>query len=96
MASIIMLVLGVGGTILKYLSVGPDVLGYVSMLVDSPWVSADVASHMDGLEKTRSLKDMKLRMEDVRDGEQVGRIAVTSVQGRANNGRRLKPYRLYI
>ncbi|KAK8193486.1 uncharacterized protein BKA78DRAFT_352105 [Phyllosticta capitalensis] len=72
----------------------PDILGSVSTLTrDSPYVSAPPGgSGLESTERARLLKDMWVRIQDVRPGDDVGKIAFSDDKGL---GARLKWDRLY-
>ena len=80
-ANIVMVLAAALALLLKLTSRGPEVLGFVSSLLrDSPYYSADqpVSSTLDGGERARIMADQWVRLGDVRDGEEVGRIAFGS------------------
>ena len=98
-ASIVLFALGVASVVLKFMTRGPDILGYASSLVrDNPYVKADAAnSTVDGLDYTRKLPGLKIRLLDVRPDNKYGHIAVaseTAEQGWSGVG--LSKGRLYI
>ncbi|KAK8216130.1 hypothetical protein IWZ01DRAFT_566039 [Phyllosticta capitalensis] len=72
----------------------PDILGSVSTLTrDSPYVAAPPGgSGLESTERARLLKDMWVRIQDVRPGDEVGKIAFSDDKGL---GTRLKWDRLY-
>jgi hypothetical protein len=73
MAASISVVLGI-------LTRAPDVLGYVSTLArDDPYFDKHVPSHLDGLEATRALRDVRVILGDVRQGADVGHVAFASM-----------------
>jgi hypothetical protein len=58
----------------------PDILGYVSTCArDNPYFGKHVASHLDGLEAARALRDVRVRIGDVRRQDDVGYIAFASM-----------------
>jgi len=73
----------------------PDILGNVSSLTrDSAFIGVpSAASTLDGGERSRFLKDMWLRLQDVQPDARVGRIALSSNQ--ALRGNELERQRLY-
>ncbi|KAK8240512.1 hypothetical protein HDK90DRAFT_186773 [Phyllosticta capitalensis] len=72
----------------------PDILGSVSTLTrDSPYVAAPPGgSGLESTERARLLRDMWVRIQDVRPGDDVGKIAFSDDKGL---GARLKWDRLY-
>ncbi|PVH89609.1 hypothetical protein DL98DRAFT_647344 [Cadophora sp. DSE1049] len=98
-SSLLLFVAGVVGTTLKYMSIGPDVLGYVSTLVAHDPYTFEASQRgntaMDGLERARYMHGIQIRLEDVREREQVGHIAVATVSGRGDSARKLKIGRIY-
>lgn len=101
MASALLFALGVIGTVCKYMTIGPDVLGYVgSQVAENPYVSVagDVGnSGMDGIELTRLMatRGVKVRLEDVRETEEVGHIAISLLTSERDDSRKLSLGRLY-
>lgn len=81
------------------MSIGPDVLGYVSTLVANDSYTFEASqrgnSAMDGLERARYMLGTQVRLEDLREREQVGHIAVASVSGRGESARKLTIGRIY-
>lgn len=77
-ASLLLFICAIYGTILKYQTVAPDVLGYVSSLTrDNPYVPLPGGgTALDGLERARLLKNMKVRLQDVTPGDPQGHIAL--------------------
>ena len=65
--------------ILGFLTRAPDVLGYVSTLArDDPYFGKPVASHLDGMETTRSLRNVRVIIGDVHKKDDVGHVAFAS------------------
>jgi hypothetical protein len=50
---------------------------------------------MDGLERARTRHGLRFRLEDAREREQIGHIAIASLIGRGEGARRLKAGRPY-
>ena len=77
---------------MKYMSLGPDVLGYVSSLVAHNPYSTDAGarenSAMDSLKIPRS-------MHYLEGCHQVGHMVVSTSAGREKSARKLKAGRLY-
>ena len=59
---------------------GPDVLGYVSSLIrNTPYVHGGfVRSNLSGIERSRALFSLKLRLLDIKSNSNVGLIAITN------------------
>ncbi|KAH7342695.1 hypothetical protein BKA65DRAFT_537915 [Rhexocercosporidium sp. MPI-PUGE-AT-0058] len=68
-----------------------DVLGYVSTLVANDPHKFEASqrgnSAMDGLERARYMNGIRIRLEDVREREQVGLVAVAKFSGRGKSAR---------
>ncbi|KNG46211.1 hypothetical protein TW65_97105 [Stemphylium lycopersici] len=72
-AALVALVLGI-------LTKAPDTLGYVSTSArDNPYVTTQVASHLDGLEAARVLRNVRVRIGDVHMAAEVGHVAFASM-----------------
>ncbi|KAK3345921.1 hypothetical protein B0T25DRAFT_550644 [Lasiosphaeria hispida] len=84
LACLVMLAVACVGAALNRRTAGPDVLGYVSTLTrDSPYVAVpEGGSAMDGSDRARLLRELRVQMRDVRPDEDVGYLAFTSCQGR--------------
>lgn len=96
--SIILLFCGVLGMFFKYAAVAPDILGYVSTMTrDNPYCEVEVGDYdgmLDGLERARLLKDVRLQIKDAKWWEETGHVALMTVnrrderrQGRVVKGR---------
>ena len=94
-ASIVLFICAIYGAIIKYQTVAPDVLGHVSSLTrDNPYVPLPGGgTALDGLERARLLKNMKVRLQDVTPGDAQGHIALTNNEWR--NYGKLRTDRLY-
>lgn len=94
-ASLVLFICGIYGAILKCRTVAPDVLGNVSSLTrDNPYVPLPGGgTALDGLERARLLKDLKVRLQDVAPGDPLGHIALGTDE-RPNSGK-LTTNRLY-
>jgi hypothetical protein len=77
--SFILLFCGVSGMFFTYAASAPNILGFVStMTIDNPYVRHATGDGMlDGLERARLLKDVRVRIADVKAGEREGHIALT-------------------
>lgn len=79
--------------VLGILTKAPDILGYVSTLGrDDSYFGRYIPSHLDGLEATRLLRDIRVIVGDVRKEAPVGHVAFASMD--ASPGRVSKE-RLY-
>ncbi|KAF2142310.1 uncharacterized protein K452DRAFT_269877 [Aplosporella prunicola CBS 121167] len=79
---------------LKAIILAPDILGYASSLArDNPYIAAmDGGSHLDGLERTHLLRNVKVMIADVHTEADVGHIAFTAQE---NEPQRLRKSRQY-
>ncbi|KAF6811760.1 hypothetical protein CMUS01_13199 [Colletotrichum musicola] len=83
----ILQVLAVGGLVLRYLIRGPDILGYASALTrDNQFASISGGSHLDGAERARSLRSVRVQLADVKPEESCGYIALNVVPFPASAG----------
>uniref|UniRef100_L2FM26 Uncharacterized protein n=1 Tax=Colletotrichum fructicola (strain Nara gc5) TaxID=1213859 RepID=L2FM26_COLFN len=83
-STLIMLLAAIGGVVIRYYTIAPQVLGYVGSLVrDSPYF-ADMAprwkSTESGEEISRRLGDVRVGVFDVEPDKDVGRIAFAPVE----------------
>jgi hypothetical protein len=78
--NLILLVTASAGAFLRSQCASPDILGYVSSMTrDSPFIRLPPGGcALDGMDRTRLLKSLKVQLRDVREGGQVGQIAFTS------------------
>jgi len=62
---------------------GPDVIGYVSSLVrDTPYVYGGfTSSTLHGIERSKALFNLRLRLQDVKSDSEVGLIAISNDVG---------------
>jgi hypothetical protein len=71
----------------------PDILGYVSSLArDDPYFMRHVPSHLDGLETTRELRDVRVIIGDVQKEAAIGHVAFASMETRAGRVNRTRQY----
>ncbi|KAF6785188.1 hypothetical protein CSOJ01_15636 [Colletotrichum sojae] len=83
----ILQVLAVGGLVLRYLIRGPDILGYASSLTrDNQFASVLGGSYLDGAERARSLRNVRVQLADVKPEESCGYIALNVVPFPASAG----------
>ncbi|KAJ0165679.1 hypothetical protein CTA2_10389 [Colletotrichum tanaceti] len=79
-ATLILQVLAVGGFVLRFLVRGPDILGFASSLTrDNRFVPVSGGSSLDGAERSRSLRELRIRLVDVQPEGSCGYIAVSAV-----------------
>lgn len=73
--------LAILGLVLQFFIRGPDVLGFTSSLTrDNPYVPlAPGGSSLDGPDRARKLRDLRLQLADVRSESETGYIAVRAV-----------------
>ncbi|KAE9368511.1 hypothetical protein N431DRAFT_428293, partial [Stipitochalara longipes BDJ] len=66
-STLIMLISAIIGVVYSRRTIVPDYLGFVSSLAkESPWIRMpDVGVNMDGMDKARLVKDVKVRLGDV-------------------------------
>lgn len=82
----ILAILGLG---LKFLIRGPDVLGFASSMTrENPYVPLPPGgSFLDGAERARQLRNVRLQLTDVRPEQEMGYLAVRAVpSGAAQEG----------
>ncbi|KLP22460.1 Uncharacterized protein LW94_14566 [Fusarium fujikuroi] len=79
--TMVLQILAICGLIIEILIQGPDVLGFASTLTrDNPFVPLPAGgSHLDGPERARCLKNMRLELVDVRPEDETGYLAVRAV-----------------
>ncbi|KAK5658408.1 hypothetical protein OQA88_2385 [Cercophora sp. LCS_1] len=89
-ACLVMFAVACVGALLNRLTSGPDILGYVSTLTrDSPHLRVSKGgSALDGPDRARLLKEVKVQMRDVQPDQDVGYLAFASQDGSPE--RRLK------
>ncbi|KAK0708420.1 hypothetical protein B0H67DRAFT_590240 [Lasiosphaeris hirsuta] len=84
-ACLVMFVVACIGALLNWRTEAPDILGYVSTMTrDSPHVSVpEGGSALDGTDRARLLKELRVQLQDVRPRDGVGYLAVASLEGPA-------------
>ncbi|KAF4637462.1 hypothetical protein G7Y89_g626 [Cudoniella acicularis] len=98
LCTVVMLLAAIVGVYYSRRTIVPDYLGYVSSLAkESPYIRMpDVGVNMDGMDKARLVKDVKVRLGDVSDLEdtrgQFGRLAFA----RMEETKTVKKGKLYI
>ena len=93
--SAVLILCGLCGAILRFRTRGPQILGYVSTMTrDNPYLKLPQGGcTLDGLDRTRLLKDVKVMLQDVAPYEDVGHIALSYAD--TSNSKRLSANRLY-
>lgn len=98
-SDLVMLVAAITGVYFSRKTIVPDYLGFVSSLAkESPFIRMpDVGINMDGMDKAKLVKDMKVRLGDISEFEggsntQVGRLAFA----RMEETTKVKRGKLYI
>ncbi|KAH9220610.1 hypothetical protein DL95DRAFT_519913 [Leptodontidium sp. 2 PMI_412] len=97
-SNLVMLLAAVVGVYYSRKTIVPDYLGFVSSLAkESPFIRMpDAGVNMDGMDKARMVKEMKVRLGDVSDVEngksQIGRLAFARMEETSP----VKKGRLYV
>lgn len=94
LASFIMLLAAIASIVYNYITTIPDYLGHVSSLVQESRFATGVEGHagLDGLERTRLMKDRMVRFGDVGGlSDEVGVLGIGDVEGT----RRVRRGKLY-
>ena len=79
--------------ILGIVTKAPDILGYVSTCArDNPYFEKYIASHLDGLEAARALRDVRIIIGDVKKKDDVGHIAFALMDSRPERVNRTRMY----
>jgi hypothetical protein len=85
-ATFVMLLGAITGVVFSRKTIIPDYLGFVSSLAkESPWIRMpDVGVNMDGMDKARLVKEVKVRLGDVSYGQggqsDIGRLAFARLE----------------
>ncbi|KIW31399.1 uncharacterized protein PV07_03050 [Cladophialophora immunda] len=81
LSCILMLITASIGAVLRWNTSSPDILGSISSMTrDSPYVELpEGGSTLGGTDRTRILKELKVQLRDVRERDDVGRLAFGSV-----------------
>ena len=98
--SLVMLLMGLAGTILGLRRHGPDVLdSFSSAIRNNPYVelpnNSRVSSMDDGVDFSRKIRSLKVKLGDVCAEKEIGRVAIGSIGNRRAGVMRLKKQRLY-
>lgn len=96
LSSTVLFLVGIVGVIMKYRSVSPEILGYISSHTrDNPYIQLPPGgTTIEGLERSRLLFDTRVRLQDVKEDEEVGYIALASYEGQGRSSNLMKG-RLY-
>jgi hypothetical protein len=98
LSSVVMLVGAIIGVVFSRKTIVPDYLGFVSSLAkESPWIRMpDVGVNMDGMDKARLVKEVKVRLGDVSyvhgGHSKIGRLAFA----RLEETTKVKKGKLYV
>ncbi|XPS69052.1 hypothetical protein M3J09_001333 [Ascochyta lentis] len=91
--SLFLFAAAVTSLVLGIFTKAPDTLGFVSTSArDNPYVVAEVASHLDGLEAARALRDVRVRIGDVNSMGSVGHVAFASMDAEPKRVSRKRVY----
>jgi hypothetical protein len=75
----VLIIVSLIGTILQFSTIAPDIFGYASSFtLDNPYTDIPPEAQgctLDGIERARLLKDVRVQFADVRPGDEVGHIA---------------------
>lgn len=96
--SIVLLLLGLANVVVSCLTIAPDLFYHASSLArENPYTNTpDGGTALDGAQRSRLLKHLKVQIADVSSEHQVGYIVVKSVSDEENfQTGRLKKGRLY-
>jgi hypothetical protein len=97
-STFVMLLAAITGVVFSRKTIVPDYLGFVSSLAkESPWIRMpDVGVNMDGMDKARLVKEVKVRLGDVSYAQggqnDIGRLAFA----RLEETRKVKKGKLYV
>ena len=100
LASLVMLLFGIAGTVLNMRRHGPDVLDTFSLAirynshVELP-EGTRVSSMVDGMEYSRKVRDLKVRLGDVHSEKEIGMVAISNKGTAGIGATKLKQGRLY-
>ncbi|KAH8684987.1 hypothetical protein BGZ61DRAFT_495278 [Ilyonectria robusta] len=74
-------ILAISGLVLEAFIRGPDILGFASSMTrDNPYVPLPPGgSHLDGTDRSRRLRDVRLELSDVRPDDENGYVALRAV-----------------
>jgi hypothetical protein len=95
-SSAVLLIIATLDLVLKYLIIGPDVFGTISSMTrDNQEIpQAEGGTFLDGYERTRLLRSLRVRLGDVKPDQGIGHIALATLD-REEKVERMKKGRLY-
>ncbi|MCJ1268956.1 hypothetical protein MMC22_008844 [Lobaria immixta] len=80
--SCLLFLAGMTSLVLLSMTLAPDILGYVSSYTrDNPFAALDQASYLDGLERARAMREMRVTLGDVNIGCETGHVAFAVTAG---------------
>ena len=90
-------ILGIANIFVALQATVPDIFGYVSSLTrDNPHVEVPKGgSTLDGTERSRLIRDLKVQLADVEDDKEVGYVALKSLRKDGGGVVRLRRDRVY-
>jgi hypothetical protein len=93
----VLLLLGITSIFVTLQTSAPDILGYVSSLTrDNPHIRMPSGgSTLDGTERARLIRDLKVQIADLQEGKEVGYIALKSLETDATRTFRLRKDRVF-
>jgi hypothetical protein len=86
LSTLVMLAGAITGVVFSRMTIVPDYLGFVSSLAkESPWIRMpDAGVNMDGMDKARLVKEVKVRLGDVSQilggHSDIGRLAFARLE----------------
>ena len=94
----ILFIVGMIGMMVRYRTLAPDILGTLSSLTrDNPHVPLPQGgTTLNGIERSRMLFDLRVRIQDVKPHEQAGHIALASYEKDYPRASNLDKRRFYL
>lgn len=78
--SSLLLVAGVASIVLMRSTLAPDILGYASSCTkDNPFIAVSEPSYLNGLERSKALKDLQVILGDVQGHRETGHVALAAI-----------------
>lgn len=95
--TVILLLIGLANVVISFMTIAPDLFYYASSLArENPYTETpDGGTALDGAERSRLLKAMKVQIADVSPEDRVGYVVMKSVADGDYQTGRLKKGRLY-
>ncbi|KAF2832103.1 hypothetical protein CC86DRAFT_377328 [Ophiobolus disseminans] len=92
-----LLLLGIVNVFVAFQTTVPDIFGYVSSLTrDNPHIQIpEGGSTLDGTQRSRLIRGLKVQLADLQEGEEVGHVALKSLGGNGAKVARLQRGRMY-